>query len=73
MRRVGAAAHAAARTTAPASTQDLGNARATWAKQGEVATSFWSRDLDWRGLVSRHPFQCCDLAEIRTEGSWVVT
>ena len=29
-----------------------------------VATSF---------LVSRHPFWCRDLAEVRTEGSWVVT
>ena len=25
------------------------------------------------GLVSRHPFWCHDLAEVRTEGSWVVT
>ena len=24
-------------------------------------------------LVSRHPFWCRDLAEVRTEGSWVVT
>ena len=56
VRRVGAAALAAVRTTAPARAHNLGNARATWAKQGEVVTSFWLRDLDWRGLVSRHPF-----------------
>ena len=60
-------AGAAARTTAPARAHDLSNARATWARQGEVATSFWRRGLDWRGLVSRHPFWCCDLAEDQTE------
>ena len=48
MRRAGAAARAAERTTAPACAHDLGNARATWARQGEVATSFWRRDLDWK-------------------------
>ena len=42
MRRVGAAASAAARV------HDLGNTRSTWARQGEVATSFWRRDLDWK-------------------------
>ena len=52
MRRAGAAACAAARTTAPARAHDLGNARATWARQGEVVTSFWHRDLDWRGWCS---------------------
>ena len=45
-RRAGAAARTAARTTAPARAHDLGNVRATWARQGEVATSFWRRDLD---------------------------
>ena len=73
MRRARAAARAAARTTAPSRAHNLSNARATWDRQGEVATSFWRRDLDWRGLVSRHPFWCRDLAEVRTEGSWVVT
>ena len=48
VRRAGAAALAAARTTAPARAHGLGNARATWARQGEVATSFWRRDLNWR-------------------------
>ena len=49
VRRAGAAAPTAARTTAPARAHDMGNARATWARQDEVATSFWRRDLDWRG------------------------
>ena len=48
MRRAGAAALAAERTTAPAQAYDLGNASAIWARQGEVATSFWRRDLDRR-------------------------
>ena len=54
MHRAGAAARAAARTKAPALAHDLGNARATWARQGEVATSFWRRDLDWKSW-------CCDI------------
>ena len=45
VRRARLAACAAARTTAPVRVHDLGNARATWARQGEVATSFWRRDL----------------------------
>ena len=48
MHRAGAAARAAGRTIAPERAHDLGNARATWARQGEVATSFWRRDLDWK-------------------------
>ena len=48
VRRAGAAEHTAVRTTAPAFAHDLGNACATWARQGEVATSFWRRDLDWK-------------------------
>ena len=60
-------AGAATRTTESACAHDLSNARATWARQGEVATSFLRRYLDWRGLVSRHPFWCRDLAEDRTE------
>ena len=48
MRRAGAAACAAARMTALARAHDMGNARATWTRQGEVATSFWRRDLDWK-------------------------
>ena len=28
--------------------RDLGNERATWVKQKEVATSFWHRDQEWR-------------------------
>ena len=46
MHKAGAAARAAARTTGPARAHDLGNARATWARHGEVVTSFWHRDLD---------------------------
>ena len=56
MRRARAVERAAASTTAPAHAHDLGNARSTWARQGEVATSFWRRELDWRGLVLRHTF-----------------
>ena len=48
MRRAGAAAGAAARTTALTRAHDLGNTRATWARESEVATSFWRRDLDWK-------------------------
>ena len=48
MRRAGAAACAAARTTALARAHNLGYACATWAIQGEVMTSFWRRDLDWK-------------------------
>ena len=49
VRRTGATECAAARTTAPVRAHGLGNAHATWARQGEVATSFWHRDLDKRG------------------------
>ena len=48
MRKAGAVVRAAAPMTAPVRAHDLGNARATWARQGEVATSFWRRDLYWK-------------------------
>ena len=35
--------------TTPTHAHDLGNARVTWAREGEVATLFWRRDLDWKG------------------------
>ena len=73
VRRAGAATGAAAHTTAPARAHDLGNARAIWARQGEVATSFWRRDLDWRGVGVATSFLVSRLAEVRTEGSLVVT
>ena len=73
MRKAGAAVRAVVHTTAPARAHDLGNAPATWARQGEVAASFWRRDLDWRGLVSRHPFWCRDLDKVRSKKSLVVT
>ena len=38
VRRAGAAARAVAHTRASARAHDLGNARATWARQGKVAT-----------------------------------
>ena len=63
MRRAGATARATARTIAPTRAHDLGNAHATWARQGKVATSFWHRDLDWRGR-HRDILWCCDLVEI---------
>ena len=49
MHRAGPAARAATRMTTPARAHDLVNARVTWARKGEVATSFWRRDLDWGG------------------------
>ena len=70
---VGAAVRAAARTTAPARAHDLSNARATWARQGEVATSFLASRPRQEELVSRHPFWCRDLAEVRSKKSLVVT
>ena len=48
VRKAGPAARAAMPTTALVRTHGLGNARATWARQGEVTTSFWHRDLDLR-------------------------
>ena len=56
VRRAEAAARAAAHTTAPVRAHDLGNACATWARQGEVKTSFWRRDLDWRSWCHDIPF-----------------
>ena len=49
MRRAGAVACVAQRMTASVRAHGLGNAGATWARQGEAATSFWRHDLNWRG------------------------
>ena len=73
MRREGAAARAAALTTAPARAHDLGNARYL----GQIGRG---RDIVMasrprlEGLVSRHFFFLCrDLAEVRSKKSSVAT
>ena len=49
MPKTGVVARTTARTTAPARAHDMGKARVIGARQGEVATSFWRRHLDWLG------------------------
>ena len=73
MRRARAAARAAAPTIAPARTHDLGNACATWARQGEVATSFWRRDLDWRSSCRNILFGAVTWLRNKLKKSLVVT
>ena len=69
MCKAGEAERAAARTTASARTHNLGNAHVIWARQGEVATSLWRRNLDWRGWCCEKKNFCRDLADVRTQGS----
>ena len=62
MRRAGAAAHAAERTIAPARAHDLG-------QTGRGRDIVLASRPRLEELVSRHPFWCRDLAEVKTEGS----
>ena len=70
MRMAGAATCTAARTIAPARAHDLGNARATWARQGEVVTSFWRRDLDSRGWCRDILFGVATWLRLGLKGPW---
>ena len=73
MRREGAAARAAARTTAPARAHDLGNATRNLGQTRRGRDIVLASRPRLEELVLRHPFWCRDLAEVRSKKSLVVT
>ena len=72
MRRARVAVSTAGRITAPACAHDLGSAR-DLGQTGRGHDIVMASRPRLEEFVSRHPFWCRDLAEVRTEGSWVVT